>query len=384
MVVEMENMSYKLRKQRSETMLNQGLEPVKDGFNEYWIPSQNDKNKRYRVTIENDWYSCGCPDNKKGNLCKHILLLKTYLAIRLSSKKINGAISVSNPCPYCESMDVHKDGTRKTIMGKKQKWLCKDCGKRFVNDPITKIKGNTDTVIMAIDLYMKGVSYRGIADSLNQFYGLKITHVTVMNWVKKYMRMINDYTDSLNPEVGDVWHADEQFIKVKGKQEYVWNVLDGKTRFLLVSNPTPTRNVKDARATFQKAKKIAQKKAKTVVTDGSFNYSNSVKKEFATYKNPKPHKRYVSLRSKDSSNNNIERFHSTFRQRDKVMRGFDGNQKQHAENFRTYYNFIKNHMGLGMTPAQKAKLSQKPEWKDLLIKAINQPKLNSQNLTNEN
>ncbi len=29
--------------------------------------------------------------------------------------------------------------------------------------------------------------------------------------------MINQYVDTLQPKVSDQWHADEQFIKVKGK-----------------------------------------------------------------------------------------------------------------------------------------------------------------------
>jgi transposase-like protein len=183
------------------------------------------------------------------------------------------------------------------------------------------------------------------------------------------MKKINEYVNNLKPSVGDTWKADEQFIKAKGKTEYVWNVLDEKTKFLLASNETPTRNSQDARQTFQQAKNIAGKKATIVVTDGSFNYEQSVRKEFMTYANPKPHKRYVSIRKKDCSNNDIERFHGTFRQRDKVMRGFKGNQAQHAQNFRTYYNFIKQHSSLGMTPAQKAQINQNPNWKEILTKA---------------
>ena len=275
-------------------------------------------------------------------------------------------------CPICESNETIKDSKRKTSVGYKQRWYCKNCKKRFTENALPNIKGDENTVIVAIDLYLKGVSYRGIADSLKQYYSLKISHITVMNWINRFMKEINKYVKTLQPEVGDQWHADEQFIKVKGKIQYIWNVLDDDTRFLLASNASPTRKYKDARKTFQIAKSIAGKKAKIVVTDGAFSYNKAVRKEFMTYKNPKPHKRYVSIRNKECSNNNIERFHGTFRQRDKVMKGFEGNQKQFAENFQTYYNFVKNHMALDMTPAQKAGINQKPEWKDLLLKAINQ------------
>lgn len=366
----MKNEDYTARKQRSLDMLNNGVEPINDGFNEYWIPSQTDKNKKYKVTIKNSWYSCECPDNQKGNLCKHILLLKTYLAIKLQAQEINKNINITSYCPVCNSNHLEKYGTRKTLIGLKQRWKCLNCGKSFVNSPVQKIKGNIDCIITVIDLYMKGVSYRGIADSLKQLYGLKITHVTVINWVNNYMSRINDYVNNLKPEVSDTWQADEQFIKVKGKQEYLWNVLDSRTRFLLASNESPTRTYKDARETFQEAKALAGKQAKTVITDGSFSYDKAVNKEFRTYKNPEPHYKYVSLRARDTSNNRIERFHESFRQRDKVMRGFKGNQKQYAENFKTYYNFVRQHQGIKTTPAQKAGIQENNSWKELLIKAI--------------
>ncbi|MBI4738199.1 DDE-type integrase/transposase/recombinase [Candidatus Woesearchaeota archaeon] len=258
-------------------MLNAGIEPILDG-SEFWIPSQNDKGKKYKVTISGSDYLCQCPDHQHGNLCKHILLLEAFLSLKKEAKRQRA--DVSTPCPDCSSLSLQKDGTRKTTLGKKPRWLCNDCGKRFVNEPLQKIKGNMDIAITAIDLYMKGVSYRGIADSLKQFYGLRITHVTVLNWVNNYMAMINQYVDTLQPNVSNQWHADEQFIKVKGKTEYVWNVLDNETCFLLASNQSKTRSSADARETFQKAKAIAGTKATTVVTDGRFNYSKIVKKEW--------------------------------------------------------------------------------------------------------
>ena len=273
-------------------------------------------------------------------------------------------------CPVCNSNNTRRDSKRKTTIGAKQRWYCKDCKKRFTENALPHIRGNEDTVILAIDLYLKGVGYRGIQDGMRQFYGLDISHITVMNWINRFMRVINEYVKSMQPEVGDYWHADEQFVKSKGKINYIWNVLNARTRFLLASYASPTRSTKDARKTFQLAKKCSGKKAKTVVTDGSFSYEKAVRKEFATYKNPKPHKRYVSLRNKEFSSNKLERFHGSFRQRDKVMRGFNGNQKQFAENFQTYYNFVRPHMSLDLTPAQKAGIRQKPEWKDLLLKAV--------------
>ena len=42
----MENGKYETRKARSLDMLKSGVEPVKDGFNEYFIPSQTGRHTR--------------------------------------------------------------------------------------------------------------------------------------------------------------------------------------------------------------------------------------------------------------------------------------------------------------------------------------------------
>src|SRR3989344_4087042 len=185
------------------------------------------------------------------------------------------------------------------------------------------------------------------------------------------MSRINKYVEGMKPNVSDLWNADEQFIKVKGKEAYVWNVLDNETRFLLASNQSPTRTYEDARKTFQIAKATAQKKAKTIVTDGAFSYQKAVRKEFATYQNPNQH---------DSNNNVIERFHESFRQRDKTMRGFKGNQKQYAENFKTYYNFVRKHQELKTTPAKRAGINESDLWKELLEKAVKHPSVTTRHL----
>jgi transposase-like protein len=67
---------------------------------------------------------------------------------------------------------------------------------------------------------------------------------------------------------------------------------------------------------------------------------------------------------KKKNNNMVERFHNTFRERDKVMRGFKGqrNAEFHAEAFKTYYNFVKPYMALGgLTPSQVAKIQMQTE-----------------------
>jgi transposase-like protein len=349
-----------LREQRSSYMADLGISPIYDYDEQYWVKSQF-TSKKYKTTLN----SCSCPDNKKGYICKHILLLKKTLEEQNPQDK--------EKCLKCGSKNRKKNGTRKVISGKKQRWLCLDCNYSFVIEDIRENKASVEIVVKSMDMYMKGESYRAIANSLKQFHNLKVSQVSVMNWVKRYIKVIDEYTKQYTPNVSDVWHTDEQFIKIKGVQKYVWNCMDNKTRFLLANNVTDKRTTENARNLFKQAKKTAGKKAQTIITDGAFAYSQAVRKEFMTYKNPNPHYRYVSLRQHDSNNNIIERFHGNYRAREKSMRSMKTLEGANtfSKGFKIYNNFIRVHQSLSKTPAQMSGLKVNPNWEELMKSALN-------------
>lgn len=71
---------YELRHERSIQMAQSGLKPAIYNENTYLVPSQTLASVNYKVTLNsNGWFRCSCPDNRKGNLCKHILFLTAWL-----------------------------------------------------------------------------------------------------------------------------------------------------------------------------------------------------------------------------------------------------------------------------------------------------------------
>jgi transposase-like protein len=78
-------------------------------------------------------------------------------------------------CPKCDSNNISKNG----ILNDRQRYKCKDCNYNFTVDKIGKSIDNY-YVIKALQLYVEGVSYREIERLLG------VSHVSVMNWVKKY------------------------------------------------------------------------------------------------------------------------------------------------------------------------------------------------------
>lgn len=78
-------------------------------------------------------------------------------------------------CPKCKSKSYTKSG----IVKERQRYKCKDCNYFF---SVAKEGKNIDSyyIIKALQLYIEGVTYREIERILG------ISHVSVMNWVKKF------------------------------------------------------------------------------------------------------------------------------------------------------------------------------------------------------
>ena len=277
-------------------------------------------------------------------------------------------------CVFCNSENVVKNGNRRCRIQKKQRYVCKSCNRSFISDrEFSKIKGTPQIVTISLDLYFKGISLRKIQDHLKQFYDLKIHHETIRRWIIKYVRIMSEYVDKFKLFSSDVWHVDEQMIKAKGKWVWCWNLLDAKSRFLIANSVTERRRMKDARLIFKKAKKLTVGSPEFILTDGLQSYYRAIRREIPVKAYPKliKHIRLVSLRDR-FNNNLIERYQSTFRERDKVLRGSAQNL---AFGYRLYYNFIRSHMALnGKTPAEVAGIDLKLEdnrWLSLIKKAVN-------------
>ncbi|WP_175445422.1 IS1/IS1595 family N-terminal zinc-binding domain-containing protein [Ulvibacter litoralis] len=78
-------------------------------------------------------------------------------------------------CPNCSSDHYVKSG----IINNRQRYKCKKCGYNFTVNKLGK-KIDDYYVNKALQLYLEGLTYREIERILG------ISHVSIMNWVKKY------------------------------------------------------------------------------------------------------------------------------------------------------------------------------------------------------
>lgn len=372
--------------------------------NTYLVPSQFDSNRKYQVT-HFDSYSCECEDFKrrcqgKGLFCKHIKAilifekLKASYEIEATPIKQEIELMIDKPqencCPFCNSINLIKRGVRKTQLQEKQRFSCKDCKKRFVLSPIQKIKGNAKIVCLAMDCYYKGLSYRDIADQFSQFYGLKLHHETIRRWVLRFSEVMEKYAKTLTPKTSGVWNADETLIltkRGKNKQntnfDYVWNVMDNKSKFLLASECSGrSRSSKDAQHVFTEALNQNGKIPFQIIVDGYKGYEDGCRRTFRNWGDERKVK-FTSIRGhrKEINNNAIESHHSHQKEFQKVRRGITKVQ-EYQDGFKVFHNFVRKNAREGLTPADKCGIGVNGNrWNTMLLNSIKQQK--ATNLTGE-
>jgi len=355
----------------------------------YRVRSQTDPEKFYTVQRVGHRWVCDCPDyvfrfsdridiseNLAENFnltCKHCISVSQSIRLRAQVADETIRTTVTLPaldvCRFCGSKQLIKRGRR----GQVQRYKCAECGKwTTLNYGFERRHYSAEAITAALDLYFKGVSFRGIADHLGQFFGKKPSPSTIHEWLVAYSRIANKYVQQFKPQVGGFVHVDETKVNVNGKLDWLWNLMDADTRFWVSSLITKGRTTDDARAVFQDSKAKLPFRPKAVIHDGLESYTDAFKKEFYRQSGRKTYElRSVSIRQR-GKNNRVERLHNTLKSRTVTMRGLDNDDSAQVmvDAIRLNYNFTRPHMALGgLTPAQVAGLDLQlngNRWKELI------------------
>ena len=255
-------------------------------------------------------------------------------------------------CVFCKSERVISYGKRYCKAGVHQLYLCKSCGKRFSsNTTFKKMKNRAEAITLALDLYYKGLSLRKVCDHLKNFYGVRVTHPTILNWIRKYVETIKNYTDRMKITPYK-WNVDETAIPMRKGTSWAWDIIDRKSRFLVALKLTSFRHTNFDRNIFTESKRFVKAQPEIIISDGYAGYSGMIKKTF-----PKSeHVRAIGL-ADSKKIQFIESHHSLFKDRYKVMRGFKGIRTGQTilDGWKIYYNFVRPHSSLdGQSPAQAA------------------------------
>jgi transposase-like protein len=349
----------------------------------FQVRSQSNQDNWYDIIWEKNHWSCSCMDyQKRGNKCKHVFAIKYFLMLERIKFK-SECFGEENRCPLCkQTADVIKRGIRINRSGLLQRYFCKTCERRFTGRSVgfEGMKNRTDIIATSLDLFFRGLSLRQIVEHLEMAYKVKVSHGTIYNWIKKYVKMVSEYTQGLMIGTSERWHADETVLLVNGRHLVLWSLLDSKTRFLIATHISQRRGEEDASLLLRKGIKISEEQPLEIVTDGLGSYNNAIKNEIGT----NPEKPVIHLQGPLSKglNNKMERLNGTIKSRTKTMAGLcnEGSIATFVDGFKVYYNFVRPHMTLNMTPAMMTGVAnEKYDWIDLIKKSAKPVKYKKKN-----
>jgi putative transposase len=229
-----------------------------------------------------------------------------------------------------------------------------------------------DQVSAALRMYYSGMSLDGIQGQLKQQYNNNVAESTIYYWVTRFTKEAVIRSESYHPEVGDVWIADETGIDVHGNKRdlWFWDIIDAKSRFLLASHISNTRTTEDAKMLIQKAVLKAGKYPRVIITDKLRAYIDGIDLSIGLDK-----VQHISSKpfTTENSTNKIERFHSTFKDRIKVVRAYKNLEAAEliTQGWLIHYNFFKEHPALDNTPpAVKMNISIPfINWNDIVVQS---------------
>ena len=160
--------------------------------------------------------------------------------------------------------------------------------------------------------------------------GITLSYEAIREWSRKFGQIYANELRRRRPRPGDKWHLDEMFIKINGKDHYLWRAVDqdGNVLDILVQS---RRNKLAAKRFFRKLLKGLQYVPRVIISDKLRSYS-AAKAEVMPGVEHRQHK---------GLNNRAENSHQPTRVRERVMRRFKS--AGHAQRFLSAFGIISNH-----------------------------------------
>lgn len=148
---------------------------------------------------------------------------------------------------------------------------------------------------------------------------------------------LSENANAFSPDI-DSLQCDETVIKILGKKNYIWFIIDSETRFVLGFHLSSHRDYSQAFRLFHSVKNYG--KPNSTVSDRYSAYKVPAKAIFGV-----KHIRVASFRD-DISNNVMEAFNKQFKYCCKTRYGFNSFQSANSMIviFVFFYNFIRPHI----------------------------------------
>jgi putative transposase len=160
--------------------------------------------------------------------------------------------------------------------------------------------------------------------------GVVVSYETIREWGLRFGRLFANSLKRRRPRLGDNWHLDEVFVRIRGKLHYLWRAID-QHGYVLDILEQSRRSAKAAKRFFRKPLKGLQNVPRVIVTDKLRSYAAAKREILPSVENRQS--RYL--------NNRVQVPRQPTRRRERQMQRLKS--VCHARRFLSNHGRIHNH-----------------------------------------
>jgi len=220
-----------------------------------------------------------------------------------------------------------------------------------------KIHNSLNTLCLALTFHISlGISARKTAFILRNVFSLPLSYQSVLNYTEIVAPYCHRFNLAYKGEVDHIQAGDEAYIKVRGKNNFVFFFISSKNRKITAYHIEKSRDTLPAVIAMQEAIRTASPGQEiTLVTDGNPSYPAGIHFINQNYEPNLTHKKVVGLQNLDKESEEfrpfkelIERLNRTYKFHTRAACDFNSVNGAIALTtlFVTYYNFLRPHISL--------------------------------------
>ena len=105
-------------------------------------------------------------------------------------------------------------------------------------------KFDSNTMALCLTLHINlGLSLRKTSQALKDLYNISISHQQIANYCKTAAICVKPFVDNYDYGSGNVFTADETYIKIRGIKTYIWFIMDAAKRSIIGYQVSDNRGV---------------------------------------------------------------------------------------------------------------------------------------------
>ena len=218
-------------------------------------------------------------------------------------------------------------------------------------------KFDSHTMSLCLTFHVNlGLSLRKTKQALNDLYCIDISHQSIANYCKSAAMCIKPFVDHYDYGTGNVFTADETYIKIRGVKAYIWYIMDAAKRSIIGYQVSDNRGVgpciQTMRMAFRNLKELPSHFK--FIADGYSAYPLAAQQFFYEFKDPFKFNitQVIGLTNDDAVSKEfrpykqmIERLNRTYKASYRPTNGFDNIDGANYDLalWVAYYNFLRPH-----------------------------------------